>query len=109
MSNLAYHIIPGQIPKLMPFVSKTIDDVLTLIGAASLDSLEIIPIASGIIAWCKEDAAQNPSNIAFKLNEDNSIVFGKVIFTGDLLENGDVVGLSGPQVHSVMNYIQLPT
>jgi hypothetical protein len=106
--SLAYQVIPSNTPKAVPFSNKNITDILNYVEATDIEDLDIIPIAPGILIWTNSAVAQARHNLAFKLDADDSLVFGKAIFTGVMMENGNIEGLTGEQFSSIANLIQFP-
>jgi hypothetical protein len=109
MNKSAYYVIPSQVAKFLIFENKTIDDILDYVDASDISDLEIIPISPGILIWANRAVVHARHNIAFKLDVDDSLVFGKAIFTGLMQENGFVSGLSGDQFSSIPNLVHFPS
>lgn len=106
--NLAYYVIPNQVPKALPFSNKNINDVMDYIEATDISDMEIIPIAPEILIWANSTVIQSQHNIAFKIGEDDSLVFGKAIFTGPMEASGEIRGLTGEQFNSIPDLIFFP-
>lgn len=106
--SVAYQVIPYETPKLIPFSNKTIEDILNYVDAIEIEDLDIIPIAPGILIWANKKILQAQHNIAFKLDADDSLVFGKAIFTGPMEGSGDIEGLDNGQFSTIPNLIRFP-
>ncbi|MHC0551359.1 hypothetical protein [Salinicoccus sp. CNSTN-B1] len=107
--STAYYVIPNEVPKLLPFNNKTVEDVLDYIDVTDFEDHAVIPIAPGILIWINTAIIQAQHNIAFKIDSDDSLVFGKAIFTGLMEKGGNVVGLSGKQVTSIPDLVMFPS
>ncbi|WP_151734207.1 hypothetical protein [Paenibacillus tengchongensis] len=106
--ELAYYVTPSETPKALPFSNKNIEDILEYVEATDISDLEIIPITQEILIWANSAVIQARHNLAFKLDVDDSLVYGKAIFTGTMNENGTIEGLTGPQFSTIPNLIQFP-